>query len=266
MQPRGDILNRRARAGFTLLDVIVSMAVIALLISILLPSLHKANESARRVACQSNIRQIGIGVLTYADDYAGHIPISAFLRSGDVKQPQQMITLRLGDEQRNWLNTEATWDGLGMLHSNQYLTSPGVYYCPSHRGQNRFANVADTWNSDEGEIIGNYHYRGEGPAGVDRRTGQPIGFTGLLAQIDPQQTSLIADGMRVRADFNHQVGANFFRADLSVLWFADPGRRLLAALPTSLNDANSTTVQNAWAWYDRSTGIPNVVPGADTSR
>ncbi len=255
MQPRGDIPLRSQRAGFTLVDVIVSIGVIALLISLLLPSLHKASESARKVVCQSNIRQIGIGVLSYADDSRGHIPISAFLRSGDVKQPQQMITLRLGDEQRNWLNTDATWDGLGMLYSNQYTTMPGVFYCPSHRGENRFGSVADRWNNDVDEVIGNYHYRGEGPAGIDRRTGQPIAFTGQLAEIDPQQTSLIADGMRVRADFNHQVGANFFRADLSVLWFADPGRRLLAALPTNVNDANSTTVQYAWAWYDRTTGI-----------
>lgn len=258
MQPRGDIPLRSARAGFTLVDVFVSIGVIALLISLLLPSLHKASESSRKVVCQSNIRQIGIGVLSYADDYAGHIPISAFLRSGDVKQPQQMITLRLGDEQRNWLNTDTTWDGLGMLYSSQYTTVPGVFYCPSHRGDNRFSGVADRWNEDDTEIIANYHYRGEGPAGIDRRTGQPLGFTGQLSQIDPQQTSLIADGMRVRADYNHQVGANFFRADLSVLWFADPGRQLLAALPTNLSDANSATVQNAWAWYDRTTGIPAV--------
>jgi type II secretory pathway pseudopilin PulG len=270
MQPRGansqGFAAGHGRAAFTLIDVLVSLGVIALLISILLPSLRKASESARRVTCQSNIRQLGIGMMSYADDYAGLIPPSKFLTSGDMKQPQQMITLRLGDEQRNMLNTDATWDGLGLLYSSQYTSTPGVFYCPSHRGQNRFADMADRWNGEDAEIISNYHYRGEGPAGIDRRTGQPISFTRLLAEIDPQQTSLIADGMRIRADFNHEVGANFFRADLSVLWFSDPGRRLLASLPTDLNDANSSTVAIAWAWYDRTTSIPTVVPDDQTNR
>ncbi|HLP84530.1 MAG TPA: DUF1559 domain-containing protein [Phycisphaerales bacterium] len=268
MQTRGNILNRsspqRTRGGFTLLDVLVSIAVIALLIAMLLPSLQKTSEAARRVVCQSNIRQLGIGVLTYSDDYQGYLPPSAYLGSDIAqKMPQQMITARLDSNLQDQLGTEKAWDGLGILYAADYTTSPQVFYCPSHRGLNAFRDYANRWNGEEGQIVINFHYRGEGPVGVSRTGSQPAGTTNLLAAIDPKQTSLIADGMRVRTDFNHEVGANFFRADLSVLWFSDPGRRLLAALPTDLNNASAMTVTNAWAWYDRTSSIPAADPTID---
>jgi hypothetical protein len=213
------------------------------------------------VVCQSNIRQIGIGILSYADDYQGYLPPSEFIRSRILasKMPQQMISAKLGAEQQSSMSTEVTWDGLGILYSSQYTTAAQVFYCPSHRGQHRFKSYADRWNGDEGEIVVNYHYRGEGPAGIDRWTGRPIASTRVLFEIDPKQTSLIADGMRVRDDFNHEVGSNFFRADLSVLWFSDPSRRLLASLPTDVNSATAASVTAAWTWFDSNTSFPAVV-------
>lgn len=59
MNPR-----RQARA-FTLLELLVVVAVIALLVSVLLPSLHKAREQAKRVVCQSNERTIGVAAQSY---------------------------------------------------------------------------------------------------------------------------------------------------------------------------------------------------------
>ena len=60
----------RGRA-FTLLELLVVISIVALLIAILLPALSAAREAARRVSCGSGLRQIGIGMTTYAMDFDG---------------------------------------------------------------------------------------------------------------------------------------------------------------------------------------------------
>lgn len=264
--PERPLCRRQAlggRGAFTLVDVLVSLVIIAILMGLLLPAMSTASESARRVACQSNVRQIGLAIVMYADDYGGSMPTSVFLpansaqRAGD--RPQSMTTLLLPEPER--LPNRSPWDGLGLLFEREYLSAAKVFYCPSHTGDYPYSRFQDEWSLDKFEaaqspdstIIANYHYRGAGPSNGMRATPganiQPL--TTLLYRIDPAQSSLVSDGMRTIRDYNHKVGVNFFRADLTVHWYADRTGHYRALLPTDEEDYESRLkVESAWDLFD----------------
>src|SRR4051812_18054578 len=68
---------RRGAMGFTLVELLVVIGIIALLIGMLLPALRKAGAAAEKTVCISNVRQIAIGVLMYANQNRGWLPLCA---------------------------------------------------------------------------------------------------------------------------------------------------------------------------------------------
>ncbi|MEO6908736.1 MAG: DUF1559 domain-containing protein [Abditibacteriaceae bacterium] len=66
--------NRKGGA-FTLIELLVVIAIIAILAAILFPVFARARENARRASCQSNLKQIGLGVMMYTQDYDERYPI-----------------------------------------------------------------------------------------------------------------------------------------------------------------------------------------------
>jgi len=65
----------RNRAAFTLVELLVVIAIIGILVGLLLPGIQAARESSRRTNCSSNIRQLGLGILNFAEAHRGHLPL-----------------------------------------------------------------------------------------------------------------------------------------------------------------------------------------------
>jgi len=63
-----------ARGGFTIIELLVVVSIIAILAALLLPAINMARSAARKIQCANNIRQVGLAINAYADDWEGIYP------------------------------------------------------------------------------------------------------------------------------------------------------------------------------------------------
>ncbi len=229
--------------------MLVSLAIVALLMGILLPSLGRMREIARQAVCASNNRQIGLGVHMFADANSEYLPTSQFLdpnspysggRSlGAQQRSMVMLRFRTMPHVGTGRGQLSHWDGLGKLFAERFLPASAVFYCPSHRGEHPLERYADEFDlAGVPEIFANYQYRGQGPDGQRR-----------LHQLS-SNVALVADAMAGEAFFNHAAGFNVLSADGSVSWFADVGGSLATQLAETATAVNDNSVREAWGRFD----------------
>ena len=114
--------SRNASQAFTLIELLVVIAIIAILAAILFPVFARARENARRTSCQSNLKQIGLGWIQYAQDYDEKI--MRFSTGDGPPSPATPIRYWWG----GWDGT--TYDASqGLIQP--YLKSDQVRSCPS---------------------------------------------------------------------------------------------------------------------------------------
>jgi type II secretory pathway pseudopilin PulG len=75
-------MRQQSAKAFTVVELLVVIGIIAVLIALLLPVLAKARAAANRTVCQSNIRQLGMGILIYCDNNKGYFPTCAYWADG----------------------------------------------------------------------------------------------------------------------------------------------------------------------------------------
>jgi len=130
----------KKRKGFTLIELLVVIAIIAILAAILFPVFARAREAARKSSCQNNMKQLGIAVQSYLNDYDAMLP-SSFLWGGSGTWNTgnfQAFAMYKGNLPPGTNDTYFSWP---MLLYN-YMKNKDIIFCPSDPGDRTAATAA----------------------------------------------------------------------------------------------------------------------------
>jgi prepilin-type N-terminal cleavage/methylation domain-containing protein len=139
--PRSTMRPRAAApapaAGFTLVELLVVIGIIAVLIGILLPALNRARDHARTTQCLSNMRQIGSTLNMFVTEHKGYLP-KAWFNDAPIHLQHRPGS---GPEKNDWLfydrpPNERTWEWSYIL-STYVNKSEDIFRCPSDLGRRR---------------------------------------------------------------------------------------------------------------------------------
>jgi prepilin-type N-terminal cleavage/methylation domain-containing protein/prepilin-type processing-associated H-X9-DG protein len=192
-----------SRHGFTLVELLVVIGIIALLIAILLPSLQRARMSAQSVACKSNLRQLVLATQMFAGEHGGHLPKA--YNNGAARV-------------RGWYGVEGTrWEFAEPMWSWEYAlmkylgNAKGAFRCPSDPAADEA--IRYTWNDDPAQpfttddnVAASYrmNWSNEFLEGNPFDYNQTVFVSPKLTQVTPASQAIIYfDGL---ASYYDQVG------------------------------------------------------------
>jgi prepilin-type N-terminal cleavage/methylation domain-containing protein len=139
----------RENSGFTLVELLVVIGIIAILVSVLLPTLSRAREAANRTQCLSNLRQVAVFLNMYANQYQQQVPLgcnSSGAAGRDVSEgnnynlTRPVSAIANADHDAAQLGGKVRYMGLGLFIKARYVREDSgggscrVFFCPSFQG------------------------------------------------------------------------------------------------------------------------------------
>jgi prepilin-type N-terminal cleavage/methylation domain-containing protein len=160
--------------GFSLIELLTVIAILALLLAILSPALQQARRHARRAACAANLRQVGVAIHLYAQDFGDSIP---FGPSGRPVTGSNFYTVT-GNVTSLLSLEDGAPVGLGLLLKDYLFHQPTVLFCPGadqpSEAKEQLARVGS------GQAQSDFYYR---HASVALLTGKPKALHNRLSDL-----------------------------------------------------------------------------------
>ena len=144
--------NSVRQRGFTLIELLVVIAIIAILAALLLPALSAAKQKALRASCASDMRQIGLGIATYAAQSDDYVPQISWHNAPSGGNPWQTYEACRLEGIQSSVITEGPY-GWGLMFFTKTIQNPKLFYCPSvdpdntTDGYNTFSSAPLGWPS-----------------------------------------------------------------------------------------------------------------------
>ncbi len=222
----------RNSRGFSLLELLVTLAVVATLSSMMFPAFSKVHDMARRLMCQNNMRSLFVALENFSSDQRQEVrlmyPSSVYVNAATDRtnplptcRPQQFMALTTDTPVKRNGVERLEWDGLGKLWAGagRYVADATTFYCPAHRSNHTIAQYADAFKSrattaaTSGPVYGNYHYWAAWNRAAEGRQSAQLGpSVGAIRDV------ILTDGLRTSLDLNHRAGCNALKTDGSIDW------------------------------------------------
>jgi prepilin-type N-terminal cleavage/methylation domain-containing protein len=261
----------KRRSGFTLIELLVVVAIIALLIAILLPSLARAKNQAKKTACASNLHQIGIALNTYGAEFENNLPPEttrgkADYGYGNTSNHHLYLRYGIGGVAPYMFQNGATQN----THWRELITmdvgtvkDPRVFFCPGQSNTTWMYTKPASSTTDPYSFLGpindhaGYSYQlhiGENPDATNKfypgnkNVGGYAGavYTKLTAL--PKDIWLMSDKIYDVISIPHAAnsGSNGLYGDAHVEFGANSKIKTLATFPNPYSDGQTLTMIYLW--------------------